>query len=403
MVSTEIQQNKKKEVVDAPIMQLAQYVHVLTLDKQGVDGLDAKKVAAQQELLKQIQLYNMAPLYQKLGQSAQKQQLIGKYDQTLYEKMVKVNEEQIAAFKDKLSDAEKNYGESEVYEVLIDTANYFALIGDREKAETAYHIAYDKAVGSGARLDIIFSLLRIGLFFNDHDLITRNLVRAQDLISQGGDWDKKNRLKVYEGVYKMSIRDFKGAIELLLDGLSTFTAAELLSYQEYVAYTLVCGLLTLPRAELKKKIIDSSEVLEVIHKIPDLQVFVSSLYDCKYDVLFQSLCNVEQMMYQDKYLSSHYRWYVKEVRILAYRQLLDSYSSLSLSQLAKTFGVSEDFIDRDISKFIALGRLNCVIDKVSNLVLNRKNDTRNHLYTQVIKQGDLVLNRVQKLSRVVNM
>lgn len=29
------------------------------------------------------------------------------------------------------------------------------------------------------------------------------------LIDEGGDWDRRNRLKVYRGVYCMFIRDFK--------------------------------------------------------------------------------------------------------------------------------------------------------------------------------------------------
>ena len=36
------------------------------------------------------------------------------------------------------------------------------------------------------------------LFYGDNDLITRNITKAKALIEQGGDWDRKNRLKVYE-------------------------------------------------------------------------------------------------------------------------------------------------------------------------------------------------------------
>ena len=46
------------------------------------------------------------------------------------------------------------------------------------------------------KLDIVFHQIRLGLFYMDHDLITRNLEKAQELIENGGDWDRKNRLKV---------------------------------------------------------------------------------------------------------------------------------------------------------------------------------------------------------------
>jgi 26S proteasome regulatory subunit N7 len=45
-------------------------------------------------------------------------------------------------------------------------------------------------------------------------------------------------------------------------------------------------------------------------------------------------------------LSPHTRYYVREMRILAYAQLLESYRSLTLDSLAAAFGVSVEFIDR---------------------------------------------------------
>lgn len=50
------------------------------------------------------------------------------------------------------------------------------------------------------------------------------------MIEEGGDWDRRNRLKVYEGVYCMAVRDFKKAANLFLDTISTFTSYELMDY-----------------------------------------------------------------------------------------------------------------------------------------------------------------------------
>lgn len=74
------------------------------------------------------------------------------------------------------------------------------------------------------------------------------------LIDEGGDWDRRNRLKVYNGLYLVSIRQFKRGGELLLDALSTFTATELLSYNDFVAFTVIANTLTLKRVDLKKRV-----------------------------------------------------------------------------------------------------------------------------------------------------
>jgi len=81
------------------------------------------------------------------------------------------------------------------------------------------------------------------------------------------------------------------------------------------------------------------------------------------------------------------------MRVKAYSQLLESYSSLTLERMCRSFDVSEAFIDQDLSKFIASGRLSCTIDKVSGVVATNKLASKNKgvVYEQVIKQGDILL------------
>lgn len=58
---------------------------------------------------------------------------------------------------------------------------------------------------------------------------------------------------------------------------------------------------------------------------------------------------------------------------------------------------------RELSSIIANGRLNCRIDRVGGIVETNRPDTKNGQFQAVLKQGDLLLNRVQKLSRVINI
>lgn len=44
-------------------------------------------------------------------------------------------------------------------------------------------------------------------------------------------------------------------------------------------------------------------------------------------------------------LAPHARYYVREMRIIAYAQLLESYRSLTLDNMCSAFGVSPEFID----------------------------------------------------------
>lgn len=87
------------------------------------------------------------------------------------------------------------------------------------------------------------------------------------LVEEGGDWDRRNRLKAYEGTYLMSIRDFKAAANLFLDTLSTFTSTELMEYKEFVKYAVLMSLISLKRVDIKKRVSDLYAFNEPSHSV----------------------------------------------------------------------------------------------------------------------------------------
>jgi 26S proteasome regulatory subunit N7 len=75
---------------------------------------------------------------------------------------------------------------------------------------------------------------------------------------------------------------------------------------------------------------------------------------------------------------------------------------VTISSMADAFGVSSDFIDSELFRFISMGRLNAKIDKTSGIIETNRPDAKNAQYQAVIKHGDALLNQIQALSRVLN-
>lgn len=191
----------------------------------------------------------MAPWYELICQDAG-----WKKDDKFLKQMQAKNAEAIKKLDETIEDAEKNLGEMEVREAYLRKAEYYSKIGDKENAINTFRQTYEKTVSLGHRLDIIFHMIRIGLFFMDHDIITRNIDKAKTLIEEGGDWDRRNRLKVYQGAYCMAVRDFKTAANLFLDTVSTFTSYELMDYKAFVRYTVYVSVISLTRNQLRDKV-----------------------------------------------------------------------------------------------------------------------------------------------------
>jgi len=362
------------------------------------DEISPNKQEIKEKLLTAIKSENMVSYYVLLCE-----QLKWETDHELLEKMKKENEEKLKKFDDSIKDATDNLGESEVRDALLAKSHFYAKIGDKENAVSQYRLTSEKTVGSGQKLDIVFTLIRIGLFWMDHDLITRNIDKAKTMVEQGTDWDRRNRLKVYEALYYLSIRNFSQAASLFLETLSTFTAVELMDYDTYIYYTVLTSLVALNRVTLKQKVLDAPEVLAVIDNIPNLGTLMNSIYACNYSLFFNSLANITDGIKKDRFLSPHAGYYCKEMKIIAYTQMLESYRSVQLESMANAFGVTPSFLDKELSRFIAIGRLHCKIDKVGGVVETNRSDSKNSQYQVTIKSGDHLLNRIQKLSRVINL
>ncbi|KAG2351375.1 hypothetical protein BDR07DRAFT_1288536, partial [Suillus spraguei] len=69
-------------------------------------------------------------------------------------------------------------------------------------------LALKKTPGLGSRIDIVLTLIRLGIFFGNNGLITENLPKAERFI-EGGDCDRRNRLKVYRGLHNCRTSCFK--------------------------------------------------------------------------------------------------------------------------------------------------------------------------------------------------
>ena len=55
---------------------------------------------------------------------------------------------------------------------------------------------------------------------------------------------------------------------------------------------------------------------------------------------------------------------MRECRIKVYGQFLEAYKSVMVGTMAASFGVGSEFLDAELSRFIAAGKLHAKIDKV---------------------------------------
>jgi 26S proteasome regulatory subunit N7 len=377
------------------ILKVAGHLHKLSLSDR--DCPPALKSETKTLLLADITEHNMAPYYEYVCST-----LSWEVDQTLLTTMQDANTAELKRLDEKQADAKENLGDTEVREVQLARADLYARIGEKARAYAAYKELFDVVVGIGARIDVIFSILRLSLTWNDMAVLKENIVKARALVEEGGDWERRNRLGVYDATYHMITRQFKPAAELLLNSTATFTCTELFDYNQFVFYTAIVSMFALDRVTIREKLARNPEILAVIDEIPNIRPFVFSLLQCQYKEFFQNTVALGPAIMQDRYFSPHLGFIVRELRVVGYSQFLTSYQSVTLASMANAFGLSVEFLDREVSRFIAAGRLNCKIDKVGGFIETVRPDAKNAQYLAMIKSGDALLSKVQKLNKVAH-
>ena len=144
----------------------------------------------------------------------------------------------------------------------------------------------------------------------------------------------------------MITRDFVKSAKLFVDAMSTFNSPEIMTYDKLTFYTVVSGLMTLPRSEIKEKIINNSEVLCIIRENADLEGFLNAYYRCQYQDFFKYFLRIIDMIGEDKNLAIHKKFIIKEMRVMIYSLFLESYKTVTLKNMSDQFGVSPAFLDK---------------------------------------------------------
>jgi len=333
-------------------------------------------------------------------------QLCSKYswdlDEAKVEAMRKSNEASLAEIATKEEDAIQNAGDTEVLDCMFLRARHYTKVGEWSDAFVAFDAIIAKPkVSTGKKIDATMEKARISLFSLDLPKLKELIAEAKRLIDLGGDWDRRNRLKVYEALYLVAIRDLKGASSLLMDCIATFTCVEICSYKQFMFYALLACIMSFPRTDLKTKVVNNPHVITIIRDLPAVKSLLESIYQCDYSGFFKALLAVHPDIVIDRYTGPHAAYIIREFRILAYAQFLEAYKSVLMSSMAQSFGLSLQLLDEELSRFIAAGRLSAKIDKVGDVIETVRPDKKNLQYQEVIKKGDVLLNSIQKLVRAI--
>ena len=187
------------------------------------------------------------------------------FDEQLFDEMRSQNEKNLASIETKLEDSIERGGDMEILDALFDKAKHFSSIGEFPLALKTYdEVIHREKTSTARKIDAWMAKGRIALFELNMISLKDCIVESKRLVDIGGDWDRRNRLKVYEALYLIVRRDIRGAATLLLDCVATFSCNELCSYKVFMFYAVITNIMALSRTDLEKKVVRNPQVVSVL-------------------------------------------------------------------------------------------------------------------------------------------
>jgi 26S proteasome regulatory subunit N7 len=105
-------------------------------------------------------------------------------------------EAELKKIEDRIKDAEENLGDIEVRDGILAKAELYEKHGYKDKAIEAFNLALAKTLGVSKKLEITFQVLLIHMKDQNLKEIKEKIDQCKIMLEEGGDWEKRNRLKV---------------------------------------------------------------------------------------------------------------------------------------------------------------------------------------------------------------
>ena len=238
-------------------------------------------------------------------------------------------EEKIKEIDEKIAKEEQNVEAFDITKFNFEKGKIYKEAKMKDQALVELKIVIEKTQSYNLKMDSVFEILHLCINYKDLNLIREYIEICRKFLSEGGDWEKKNKLKVYEGLYFIFTKKFKEAGKLFLEALMTFTNTELFEYKMFVFYTVIANIITVDRVTLKNRVIDNTDVVANVREIPHLESFLDSFYNGHYKKFFEDFSKsilklgaIIDIIKNDFFLSKHTKYFVNEMRVKVYSQFL---------------------------------------------------------------------------------
>lgn len=152
-------------------------------------------------------------------------------------------------------------------------------------------------------------------------------------------------------------------------------------------YTVLCGLATFDRADIKSNLLENSNLRSLLETEPHLRQILNTFYDSQYATTLKLLERHAPRHLLDVHLSNHVPFLVSSILDKAVVSFTKPFTSVSLAKMASSFGWSEQQSKDHALRLIQNGSLEARIDTKHGALKTNQLDVRRDLFSRALEVG----------------
>jgi COP9 signalosome complex subunit 1 len=213
------------------------------------------------------------------------------------------------------------------------------------------------------------------------------------------------KLKICAGLANLENRKYKIAarkfLETTVDLANNFN--EVVAFQDVAIYGGLTALATFDRAELKKRVIDSTSFRTFLELTPDLRELINNFYTSRYRACLSALAKMKSNLLLDVHLHEHVEILYQKIRNKALIQYFSPFLSVDMKTMADAFNTTVSGLEKELEKLIMDDSIQARIDSHNKTLYARTTDQRSSTFEKTLKMGQEYQDNTQALLLRVNL
>ncbi|CAM9604341.1 unnamed protein product [Chrysoparadoxa australica] len=269
--------------------------------------------------------------------------------------------------------------------------DFHARRGDLQAAMKSYVRTRDYCGTSRQSAEMCLSVIGVGVDLSNFMTVSNYVIKAEHS-SGAKDPVTLAKLKVVTHVFFLDTFLFDCInSRLIIEPVSPEISGSfnsVIAPEDVAVYGALCGLAALPRDSVRSSLLENPHFKAFVEMVPEVASLVEDFFHSRYGPFLQALDAKAAELALDIHMHRHVPALRTKIRNSAAVQYFRPYSSIRLSTMAESFGLSFEEMEHHMAALIGEGVILARIDKAGGTLHTAAKNSRLDSYRKVVSTGE---------------